>query len=252
MTGGIPNGPVVEPGDDRAQPSPYRPAVGQELATAGTPPEALINDEAWTALVGNLDEARHLGFLGPGPVGDQVLRSLAFASALDGPFTGSAVDLGSGGGLPGLVLALAWPRSEWVLVDSNQRRCRWLSAFAGRMGLQDRCQVLCERAELVGRGRHRYQADLVTARSFGPPAPTAECAAPLLRVGGQLAVTDPPDVGPDRWPDVGLARLGLMATKSVPIPTGAGPVSLTILNSTSPCPENYPRRVGVPFKRPLF
>ena len=53
----------------------------------------------------------------------------------------------------------------------------------------------------------------MTARSFGPPAATAECAAPLLAVGGLLVVSEPPD-GPDRWPADALAALGLEPSDS--------------------------------------
>jgi 16S rRNA (guanine527-N7)-methyltransferase len=198
-----------------------------------------------------LEEARLLGFLGPGPVTDQIERALAF-TALTGSAPVLAVDLGTGGGVPGLVLAVVWPASRWLLVDSNMRRCRWLEAAVRQLNLEHRCDVVCERAEVVARGASRHQADLVTARSFAPPGPTAECAAPLLRLGGQLVVADPPEMGAERWPSSGLATLGLALDASVQVITPAGPASLSRLVSVSTCPEAYPRRVGLPFKRPLF
>jgi len=68
-----------------------------------------------------LSHARDLGFLGPGDVGDQITRSVAFAVAAGiSPPAGLVTDLGSGGGLPALVLALVWPDSRWLLIDSNQ------------------------------------------------------------------------------------------------------------------------------------
>ena len=74
-----------------------------------------------------LVSARDLGFLGPGDVDDQITRSVAFAVAAGVPApTGLVADLGSGGGLPALVLALVWPDSSWLLIDSNQRRTSWL------------------------------------------------------------------------------------------------------------------------------
>ena len=74
-----------------------------------------------------LSQARDLGFLGPGDVDDQITRSVAFAVAAGiSPPAGLATDLGSGGGLPALVLALVWPDSRWLLIDSNQRRTSWL------------------------------------------------------------------------------------------------------------------------------
>jgi len=220
-------------------------------AAASPVPKTAGPDAAGADLLVALTEARRLGFLGPGPVTDQLARSLAFASAA-GTAPENAIDLGTGGGLPGLVLAVAWPGSHWALVDSNLRRSRWLAAVVERLGMGDRCRVVAERAELVGRGPLRYQADLVTARSFGPPAPTAECGAPLLRLGGRLVVADPPEVCPERWPLTGLAAVGLALEGPRRVSTEAGPVSLSVLVSQAPCPDRYPRRVGAPFKRPLF
>jgi len=199
-----------------------------------------------------LADARRLGFLGPGPVADQVARSLAFATTAGAPPDGLAVDLGTGGGLPGLVLALAWPDSHWLLIDSNHRRASWLDGATGGLGIATRVEVACERAELLGRGARRQTADLVTARGFGPPGPTAECAAPLLRLRGRLLVADPPQGQVDRWPTTGLDRLGLELDSTAVVTTPAGPISITCIVATSDCGPLYPRRVGVPFKRPLF
>ena len=199
-----------------------------------------------------LNDARRLGFLGPGPVTDQIARSLAFAEAAGDPPQGLAVDLGSGGGLPGLVLALQWPETRWLLVDSNTRRAAWLREAAKELGISSRTGVRCERAELTGRSEWRETAALVTARGFGLPAATAECAAPLLRVGGRLLVAEPPERQLERWPREGLAELGLELLFTKALTTTIGPVSISGLLSTESCGPRYPRRVGVPFKRPLF
>jgi 16S rRNA (guanine527-N7)-methyltransferase len=207
-------------------------------------------------LVELLIEARHLGFLGPGPVDAQIARSAGFAVAAR-KVPKLAIDLGSGGGLPALVLAANWPTSRWLLVDSNQRRCAWLSEALRRLGTADRCDVVCDRAENVGRGASRHSADLVTARSFAPPSPTAECAAPLLRLGGDLLVADPPassvpGVADGRWSIEGLSLLGLQLDYTYVVTTFGGPVTVSRLTAASECPTVYPRRVGVPFKRHLF
>ena len=199
-----------------------------------------------------LSDARRLGFLGPGPVDDQIARSLAFATVMGNVPSGLAVDLGSGGGLPGLVLAVLWPKSQWLLVDSNGRRASWLQGAVDQLGISARTEVRCERAELTGRSEHRQMAGLVTARGFGPPGPTAECAAPLLQIGGHLLATDPPIGAAGRWPGDGLAELGLTLELSEATETAAGPVSISRMISVSDCGPRYARRVGVPFKRPLF
>jgi 16S rRNA (guanine527-N7)-methyltransferase len=193
-----------------------------------------------------LERARDLGFLGPRPVVTHVEHALGFAVAA-GTAPTEAVDLGSGGGLPGLVLALHWPASGWVLVDASARRCAFLTEAVDELVLTDRVRVLEGRAEDVGRdGEHRGRYDLVVARSFAAPPVTAECAAPLLRVGGRLVVSEPP-AGADRWPEAALRTLGLERGPLVTVPA-----RYQVLTQAALCPARYPRRVGVPAKRPLF
>lgn len=197
-----------------------------------------------------LTTARELGFTGPTPVDLQIERSLAYAAAIS-PVS-RALDLGTGGGLPGLVLIAAWPTTDWYLVDSSRKRTEWLKGAVASLGLTDRCHVVCERAETLGRSPLRATFDLVTARSFGPPAATAECAAPFLKLGGELVVAEPPEPGAERWPAQGLESLGLVQVSTQAVDTEAGPVTLSRFTATSECSERFPRRVGVPFKRLLF
>ncbi len=193
-----------------------------------------------------LDRARTLGVLGPGPVQDHIDHAGRFVTALTGLPAGSRiVDLGSGGGVPGLVIADRCPELQVVLLDAMHRRTALLAEAISRLGWADRVSVLQSRAEIFGRDPSvRGSFDAVTARSFGPPATVAECAAPLLRAGGLLVVSEPPEQA-DRWPAVGLEQLGLR-TEPPSIP------GLQLLRQVEPCPERFPRRDGVPAKRPLF
>lgn len=144
------------------------------------------------------------------------------------------------------MLALRWPSSGWVLLDANERRTAFLEEWAGRLA-PGRIAVWRGRAEEAGRVAGRRGAfDLVTARGFGPPAVTAECAAPFLRVGGRVIASEPPDEA-GRWPFDGLARVGLAPLRRVT--TSA---SYEVLEQRVECPVRYPRRVGIPAKRPLF
>ncbi len=156
-----------------------------------------------------------------------------------------AVDLGSGGGAVGLPLAMLDPDVSWLLVESSATRADFLRHAVGRLGLEAAVTVVAEPAEVAGRGEgSRGRCDLVVARSFGPPATTAESAAPFLRVGGILAVTEPPDEQVDRWPASGLAALGLERRDRV----GA----FQTFEQVSTCPERFARRTGVPRQRLLF
>jgi 16S rRNA (guanine527-N7)-methyltransferase len=149
--------------------------------------------------------------------------------------------------VPGLPLALAWPDSEWVLLDGSTARAAFLSEAVSTLGLDGRIEVDAVRAEEAGHGPNRGSFDLVVARSFGPPTVTAECAAPFLRVGGRLLVAEPPGGEPGRWPADGLRLLG-MATGD----RGSMPTAYQLIVQVQECPAQYPRRTGVPAKRPLF
>jgi 16S rRNA (guanine527-N7)-methyltransferase len=162
---------------------------------------------------------------------------------------GGALDLGSGGGLPGLVLAVADPSMRWTLLDARERSVAFLSEAVAELGLGHRVRVVLGRAEEVGRDpEHRGRYGLVVARGFGPPAVTAECAAALLEVGGHLVVSEPPGSRGERWPEEPLAALG-MCWKSI-VRRSAG--SVAVLEQVGPAPTRFPRRTGVPAKRPLF
>lgn len=197
-------------------------------------------------LLGQLERSRQLGFLGPGPVADHVLHAGAFLDVL-AAVDGRVIDLGSGGGVPGLVIAAARSELEVVLLEAMGKRCDFLRSAAAELALSN-VTVVQERAEKAGRGALRGSADAVVARGFGPPAVTAECAAPLLSVGGLLAVSEPPEGGAEgRWPSEPLAAVGLE-----PRLRRAGPPAIQTLRQVVACPATYPRRDGMPAKRPLF
>lgn len=194
-----------------------------------------------------LEDARTHGFLGPGEAAAHRRHAEGFLALLEGEDVGSAVDLGSGGGVPGLVLALALPASRWVLLDARAKRTAFLRDAVARLGVGDRVAVRTERAETSGRdpalrGRH----GVVVARGFAPAAVTAECAAPLLQPGGVLVVSEPPG-GADRWPAPSLVELGLQEDRRT-----VGPPALVRFRRVAPVPDRFPRRVGVPGKRPLW
>lgn len=206
------------------------------------------------ALIGALAESRRVGYLGPGPVEPHLDHAAAFASAaVESP--ARALDLGAGGGLPGLVLAAdRWPRARWTFLDSQAKRTEFLRDQVVALGLDDRVDVVTARAEDAGRDpAHRDSYDLVVARSFGAPPITAECSAPLLRVGGWLIVSEPPHGALDRrWPIDGVALVGFGPPEAVLVETGSGPVHLMRTQLVADPSDRYPRRVGIPAKRPLY
>jgi len=199
-----------------------------------------------------LTRSRELGFLGPQTVAHQIEHALGFwraaVSSLVSP-TERILDLGSGGGLPGLVVQELWPTVPMVLLDGSVKRCTFLAEAVEELGIADRVTVLCGRAEELGHSPDlRGTFDLVVARSFGQPGVLAECASPFLSVGGNLIVSEPPDEDiDDRWPESGLHKVGLSNPRL--IVEGS---RFAVVTQTNVCPERYPRRNGVPTKRPLF
>jgi 16S rRNA (guanine527-N7)-methyltransferase len=197
-----------------------------------------------------LEESRELGLLGPGPAARQYSHARDLAAAI-GSFGGEFLDLGSGGGVPGLVLAEQWPDARATLLDAQQRRCAFLEQAVDRLGLRGRVDVVCGRAERLAREPGlRAGFDLVVARSFAAPAVTAECAVGFLRASGRLVVTEPPtaDDPEERWPVEGMAALGFGSPVLVRHgETGAMTAALLVEAS-----DRWPRREGVPGKRPLW
>lgn len=205
-------------------------------------------------------------------LGEQIDHALGFAGAFEDARTGCDLgpgacdlapgrwmDLGSGGGLPGLVLAEYWPDSSAVLLDAAARRTAFLSEAVDTLGWSSRVQVVRERAEVAGSDpAWRAGFGVVWARSFGSPPVTAECAAPFLRPDGLLVVSEPPETVPGpgpgplhgpgaRWPREGLAELG-----QEPLLTVRARFGYQVIRQTTPCPARFPRRSGVASKRPLY
>jgi len=193
-----------------------------------------------------LSEARDLGFLGPGPIDEHVRRALDLAVATD-EAPARALDLGSGGGVPGLPLMLLWPLSRWVLLEAGRRRAAFLKEALAALDLVDRAEVVPERAETAARSQLRGTFDLVVARGFAGPAVTAECGSAFLRPGGRMIVAEPPGGAPSRWDPAGLGELGMVIGTAFHSPTAS-----QVLLQEHACPDRYPRRVGVPAKRPLW
>jgi 16S rRNA (guanine527-N7)-methyltransferase len=203
--------------------------------------------------------ARQAGFLGPGPIERHLLHAQGFVTLARGQASGEQahiLDLGSGGGLPGLIVAGEMPETTLVLLEANERRAQFLDRAVVTCGIESRVRVVHERAEVAGRDpAYRGSFHGVVVRSFGPPAVVAECSAPVLRVGGWLIVSEPPtepgvagateETG--RWPADQLAQLGLRPEEFVRTEFG-----YQVVRQISPCPDQFPRRNGIPAKRPLF
>jgi len=149
------------------------------------------------------------------PHGDQAMGFVRFSDDAEKHFRGHVVDIGSGAGLPALVLADAFPKTTWSLIERRRGRTELLTRAMYRLGLGDRMEIIAADAAVAAHGPLRAQADWVTARSFGPPGDTAECGSAFLRPGGSLLVSEPFDGEVhERWPEEGLAMAGLSYVES--------------------------------------
>ncbi len=162
---------------------------------------------------------------------------------------GTLVDLGSGAGLPGLVLAAALPGCAVTLVESAQRKAAFIERAAATCEITN-VEVLGLRAEEV----HLRDADVVTARALASLAVVAEYAAPLLRVGGTLvAWRGRRDAEAELEGEKAAAELGLVVGDIVPARPYAGAEHryLHLMSKVRETPARFPRRPGIARKRPL-
>jgi 16S rRNA (guanine527-N7)-methyltransferase len=195
-----------------------------------------------------------LGFLGSMPIEDQIDHALGFVSVIETRLARtpeSVIDLGTGGGVPGLVLGSCWPDARVVLMDASERRTQFLAETLEQWPTSGGIEVVRGRAEELGhRPDLREQFEAVTSRSFGIPALTAECGSSFLTVGGWMVVSEPPDAAPQlRWPAAGLDSVGLEPVETTRV---AGRYGYQVLHKVTAIEDRFPRRVGIPAKRPIF
>lgn len=165
------------------------------------------------------------------------------------------IDVGTGGGFPGLAAAIALPSAQLTLVDSVGRKVEAVRAMAAALGLAERVTLRCERIELTGRqGVCRGQFDVAMARAVASAPVVAEYLVPLIKPGGtallyrgQWADTDTAEL--ERA--VGPLKARISAIHSRDLPAERGIRHVVELQPSAPCPRTYPRPVGVPSKQPL-
>jgi 16S rRNA (guanine527-N7)-methyltransferase len=182
------------------------------------------------------------------------LDSLSCAT-VTGPLDGQLlIDVGSGAGFPGLPLKILYPAVRLTLVDSVAKKTRFLELVVSELGLRE-VVVIADRAEALGQeAAHREQYDWVVARAVAELRVLAEYLLPLARVGG-FALAQKGD----------SARTESAAATQVAAILGGGEVTITpiylpetdqahnlvVIPKIRPTPAHYPRRPGIPAKRPL-
>jgi len=227
------------------------PQIASEL-----PPGYLDTIERYVALLleanrrinlTRLTEARDVARL-------HLLDALAALPLID-ELGGPAIDLGSGGGVPAIPLALARPTTRWTLVDSVGKKAAVLRDIAEKMGLS-RVTVVGARAESLGHDpAHRERYGLATARACAPLPVLAELALPLVSVGGSLLAWKGPLSAEDEEWRHGLsaaAQLGGADARIVdPGVPALGGHRFVVVAKRRATRQRFPRRAGEPARRPL-
>lgn len=186
-------------------------------------------------------------------VSKHLVDSLA-ALNLNGLSGSQWIDLGSGGGLPGLILALARPQIHMTLVESTKKKGRFLNLAAEELGLMKRIKVEAERAETLGQKNVRDTADIVTCRALGRLNVVLELALPFLKVGGKFIAYKGPKADEELIEASKALKVlngKLVEQKNFTLPFSDETRTLLVIEKIGPTPKQYPRLAGTPSKEPI-
>jgi 16S rRNA (guanine527-N7)-methyltransferase len=180
-----------------------------------------------------------------------ILESLALARMLR---RGEAVvDIGSGAGLPGVPLALALPDCRLTLLESSAKKAGFLAKTAAALGLGNVTVLHARAEEAARRPGLRGAFDAAVSRAVGSLAELVELSLPLLRVGGRMLAVKGKGAG-DEAAAAGnaLELVGGSPGRLLPLlPAAGGESQVVEILKDRGTPEKYPRRAGIPKKRPL-
>jgi 16S rRNA (guanine527-N7)-methyltransferase len=161
----------------------------------------------------------------------------------------SLIDVGAGGGMPGIPLKIARPDLLVTLIEADRRKAAFLVHAAAALDL-DGVEVVAERAETAGHdARLREAFDVAACRALAPLPVLAELTLPFVRVGGRLLAMKG---RAEEEAAAAFAALGGGEPSTVPAPTAAREHGvIVVVPKVAPTPPAYPRRPGLPGRRPI-
>ena len=164
------------------------------------------------------------------------------------------IDVGSGAGIPGLPLKIIFPCIKLVLLEATARKADFLHHLKDRLALDD-VEVVVGRAEGVAHlQQYRERFDLVLSRAVARLATLVELTLPFCRVGGRFIAHKKGDIELEvSEADRAIGTLGgkLQGVKPIDLPEFTDRRLLVVIDKVKPTPDKYPRRPGIPEKRPL-
>ena len=164
------------------------------------------------------------------------------------------IDVGAGAGFPGLPLKIVHPQISLALLEATVKKARFLTHLVERLALT-RVEVVMGRAEeMARREEHRERYQVALARAVAPLPVLLEYALPLCQVGGLLIAQKGPDIREElEDSQSALTILGgrIGEVRELELPLSMGRRNLVVVVTVAPTPEKYPRRPGIPAKRPL-
>ena len=167
----------------------------------------------------------------------------------------SLIDVGTGAGLPGIPLKILFPNMRLVLLDATARKASFLRHLTAKLGL-DNVEVVVGRAEEVAhQSDYREKFDIVLSRSVAPLPTLVELTLPFCAIGGSFIAQKKGEVDPEiSQANKAISTLGstLRKVKRIELTEFPDERKLLIIDKISATPHRYPRRPGVPAKRPLL
>jgi len=182
------------------------------------------------------------------------LDSLSCLLAMRGTPTRQVADVGSGAGFPGIPLKIACPEMQLTLVESIGKKAAFLKHIVEQLGLEG-VQVLPRRVEQLGQDEaHRGHYDWAVARAVGPLPVVCEYLLPLVKIGGRILAQKGESGAAEAHEAEGAIRIlggELRDLVDVTLPGVVEERCLVVVEKVAATPDKYPRRVGIPAKRPL-
>lgn len=166
----------------------------------------------------------------------------------------SLIDIGAGAGFPSLPIKILRPDLQVTIVDSLNKRIKFLADLVELIGLEN-VELVHGRAEDVGQDKkYREKFDLVTARAVAKLNTLSEYCLPLAKVGGEfVALKGPRGESELQYSSMAIGKLGgkMRTNKTVTLPETTELRMLTVIDKVKATPKKYPRQAGMPSKKPL-